>query len=182
MKIIEGTSNDLFEKFVILADEMCQRKNISFGVDYRKYQRLQEYLPDSHKMRIMVCEHKGESIGAIICSAIGDTGIYLLGATGPEGLRLHGSYLLQWRMIQWLKDCCMRYYDLGAFNPQLNPGVYHFKKGLAGKSDNEEVYLGEYLGAFNIRSWAVKNLIQQKNVRIFINLLKVRLANIKTIS
>lgn len=69
----------------------------------------------------------------LVGSAHGDTGIYLLGATSDEGMKTKGSYLLQWRMVQWLKERGCRWYDLGGINPETNPGVYHFKAGLSGK-------------------------------------------------
>jgi lipid II:glycine glycyltransferase (peptidoglycan interpeptide bridge formation enzyme) len=35
--------------------------------------------------------------------SIGDTGVYLFGATNDEGMKNKGSYLLQWKAIQWMK-------------------------------------------------------------------------------
>jgi lipid II:glycine glycyltransferase (peptidoglycan interpeptide bridge formation enzyme) len=35
-------------------------------------------------------------------------------------------------MIKWLKEHGFKYYDLGGIDPDINPGVYHFKKGLSG--------------------------------------------------
>jgi lipid II:glycine glycyltransferase (peptidoglycan interpeptide bridge formation enzyme) len=63
---------------------------------------------------------------------MGDSGIYLLGATSDDGLNARGAYLLQWTMIQWLKENGFKWYDLGGIDPQGNPGVYSFKKGLSG--------------------------------------------------
>jgi hypothetical protein len=63
---------------------------------------------------------------------MGDSAIYLLGATSDNGLDAKGSYLLQWTLIQWLKESGVRGYDLGGIDPQQNPGVYHFKRGLSG--------------------------------------------------
>jgi lipid II:glycine glycyltransferase (peptidoglycan interpeptide bridge formation enzyme) len=59
-------------------------------------------------------------------------GIYLLGATSEAGLNSKGAYLLQWSMIKWLKENGFKYYDLGGIDPDRNPGVYHFKKGVSG--------------------------------------------------
>jgi hypothetical protein len=63
---------------------------------------------------------------------MGDCGIYLFGGTSDEGMKQKGSYLLQWRMIQWLKENGVRFYNLGGINPITNPGVYHFKQGMNG--------------------------------------------------
>jgi lipid II:glycine glycyltransferase (peptidoglycan interpeptide bridge formation enzyme) len=48
-------------------------------------------------------------------------------------MKAKGSYLLQWRMMQWLRQRGCRWYDLGGINPQRNPGVYHFKSGFGGQ-------------------------------------------------
>ena len=149
LRLIEGTGDDLFATFAALAEEMCQRKGIVLGVDHARYRRVQKELPESHKMRIMICEANARPVGAVICSAIGDTGIYLLGATGEDGLKLNCSYLLQWRMLLWTKNKGMHYYDVGAFNRERNPGVFHFKQGIAGKTASEDVFLNEYDGSFS---------------------------------
>ena len=83
-------------------------------------------------MRILICEQKGVPVAGIVTSAMGDSAIYLLGATSDDGLNAKGAYLLQWTMIQWLKENGFRWYDLGGIDPQGNPGVYSFKKGLSG--------------------------------------------------
>ena len=111
---------------------MLDRKEYLPGVDYDEFREIQKDLPEPQKMRISVCEFQGKPVSTSIGSAIGNTGIYLLGATGTEGLNLKGSYLLQWRMIEWFKEKGCRWYDLGGINPEKNPGVYHFKAGLSG--------------------------------------------------
>ncbi len=64
---------------------------------------------------------------------MGNRAIYLLGATNEQGMKVKCAYLMQWRMIQWLKETEVVYYDLGGINPEKNPGVYHFKEGLGGQ-------------------------------------------------
>ena len=61
-------------------------------------------MPAPLKMQIFLCEKEGQLLNALIVTAIGDTAIYLLGATTDEGTKLKGAYLLQWRAIQWLKE------------------------------------------------------------------------------
>ena len=71
-------------------------------------------------------------MAGLVCSAIGESAIYLLGATNESGLKVKASYLLQWNMIQLLKEGRIRFYDLGGIDPVANPGVYHFKSGFSG--------------------------------------------------
>ena len=159
LNVIEGTSDELYGMFLTLADEMLDRKGFTSGVDYREYRRIQQNLPVPHKMDIMVCTVQGEPVCASIYSAMGDTGIYLLGATGRKALGLNGAYLLQWRMIERLKERGARYYDLGGIDPEHNPGVYKFKLGVAGRDGRDEEFPGEFHGCFTPQAKAVKWLL-----------------------
>jgi lipid II:glycine glycyltransferase (peptidoglycan interpeptide bridge formation enzyme) len=106
-------------------------------------------------MRIFLCEKDGQTLNAIVVSALGDSGIYLLGATSEEGLKPRGAYLLQWRALQWLKERGCRWYDLGGINPETNPGVFHFKSGLGGKDVRQLPALelsGNWMSTFCVRA------------------------------
>jgi hypothetical protein len=141
LKIIEGRGDDLYRVFQKMYCEMLSRKRFTDTVDIDKFRITQKELPHSLKMNIMICEYKGEPVSAAVTSAIGDTGEYVLGATSETGKRLKGSYLIQWRMIEWLKALNCRWYDLGGIDPESNPGVYHFKAGLGG---NDVRYIGQF--------------------------------------
>jgi hypothetical protein len=133
LTIREGTGDDLYAVFLSLYDSMMARKQFDTSVDVGEFRRVQARLPESQKLRILITEKEGRPMNGLVASAHGDTGIYLLGATCDEGMKTKGSYLLQWRMVQWLKERGCRWYDLGGINPETNPGVYHFKAGLSGK-------------------------------------------------
>jgi len=154
LKILEGTGDNLYQMFLKLQKQMHERKKYVPGVDYDEFREIQRDLPEPLKMRIIVCEYEGAPVTAAVVSAIGNTGIYLLGATGAQGLQLKGAYLSQWLMIQWLQTRGYRWYDLGGINPEKNPGVYHFKAGLSGK----EIY---HVGQFDI----CKSLLSAISVR-----------------
>ena len=81
-----------------------------------------------------------------------DSAIYLLGATADDGLNAKGAYLLQWNLIQWLKTKGVRWYDLGGIDPEGNPGVYSFKRGLSGL---DVCQLPPLVACNNIFSYAV---------------------------
>jgi lipid II:glycine glycyltransferase (peptidoglycan interpeptide bridge formation enzyme) len=151
LTLIEGTSDELYRTFFSLGKEMRERKKFVPGVDYETYGRIQADLPASLKMRIVICESQGEPICASVYSAIGDTGIYLLGATGDSGLRLNAGFLIHWHMIGRLKESGVRYYDLGGIDQIANPGVTDFKLGLAGRQGYEVELLGEFHGCFGFQ-------------------------------
>jgi hypothetical protein len=133
LSISEGIGPEFYERFMSVYGEMMARKHFETTVDVAEFQQMQQQLPSDLKMRIFLCEKAGKVLNALVVSAIGDTAIYLLGATSDEGLKLKGAYLLQWRAIQWLKERGCRWYDLGGIDPVRNPGVYEFKSGFGGQ-------------------------------------------------
>ena len=132
LKVIAGNGSEEYQTFCQLYYQMRQRKNFETTVDVEEFRRIQENLADAHRMRILICENQGIPVAGLIVSAMGDSAIYLLGATSDAGLNTKGAYLLQWTMIRWLKENGIRWYDLGGIDPEGNPGVYSFKKGFAG--------------------------------------------------
>jgi lipid II:glycine glycyltransferase (peptidoglycan interpeptide bridge formation enzyme) len=132
LMMVAGNGRDEYLKFCDMYHQMRRRKTFETTVDVDEFGRIQEDLPGSQRMRILICEDKGRPMAGLVVSAIGDSAIYLLGATSDEGLNSKGAYLLQWTMIQWLKENGFKSYDLGGIDPESNPGVYHFKRGLSG--------------------------------------------------
>lgn len=157
----EGTDARLYDVFISLLKEMYDRKNFPVGLDYSEFREIQRNLPESQKMKIMVCWSQNEPVCATICSALGKKGLYLFGATGNRGMNLNGSNLLQWRMIQWLREQGCSLYDLGGINPKINPHVYHFKKGVAGKSGEEIRLIGQYDAYATITGYALSMLFDK---------------------
>ena len=83
---------------------MRKRKTFETTVDVEEFGRIQEDLPECHRMRILICEDRGVPVAGLVASAMGDSAIYLLGATSDGGLNSKGAYLLQWTLIKWLKE------------------------------------------------------------------------------
>ncbi len=135
LAVSEDDSDTWFPRFRHLLQQMQARKGFQASSDIEQFQRMQRALPAGQKMKVIMCEGDGIALAGLIGTAMGDTGIYLFGATSEAGMRCKAGYLLQWRMIEWLKIRGVTHYDLGGINPERNPGVYHFKRGLGG-SDN----------------------------------------------
>jgi lipid II:glycine glycyltransferase (peptidoglycan interpeptide bridge formation enzyme) len=133
LTVVDGSGIEAYDRFLEAYTAMMQRKQFETTVDVVQFRKMQLQLLDGLKMRTFVCEKDGRLLNAMVVSALGQTGIYLLGATSNEGLNSKGSYLLQWRVIQWLKENGFRWYDLGGIDPARNPGVFHFKQGLGGQ-------------------------------------------------
>ncbi len=152
LEVIEGTEDDLFSDFIGLYHDLLERKKFQEPNDINEFRAIQKELPPGFKMRIFLCRSEGMNSAGVICANTGETGIYLFGATNDIGMANKGSYLLQWKAIQWMKQTGCRYYNLNGINPAVNPGNYHFKSGLAGKNGKDVHYLGRfdcYSGAFS---------------------------------
>lgn len=132
LRVTEGRSLGEYDVFCKLYDQMWEQKKFTTSVRIEEFRRVQEGLPANQRMRISICEHRERPVAALVCSAIGDSAVYLLGATNEEGRKLKASYVLQWANVESLKSRGARYYDLGGIDPVANPGVYHFKSGFNG--------------------------------------------------
>jgi len=148
LTIVQGNSDELFEKFNELYDEMYARKKIvGYDPAIKKYREMQATTPDHLKFTIMVCEFENEPIAANVISAMGDTGMYFFGATSERAIKenLRGAYLLHWQTIEWLKNQGYSWYDLRGYDPTSYPGVSRFKAGLGG----DIVSFAEFTGCTN---------------------------------
>lgn len=133
LEIRSGKGPADFELFARLYGEMLNRKGFETTINIDEFRQFYEVLHARSELILLLCRAGDDIVSGIICSALGNKGIYTLGATSNSGLQSKGAYLLQWSMICWLKENGFRYYDLGGIDPELNPGVYHFKKGLSGQ-------------------------------------------------
>jgi lipid II:glycine glycyltransferase (peptidoglycan interpeptide bridge formation enzyme) len=166
LKIIAGNGIEEYRTFCRMYQQMWKRKAFQTTVDVEEFGRIQESLPETHRMRVLICEQSGVPVAGIVISAMGNSGIYLLGATSDDGLNAKGAYLLQWNMIQWLKDIGFKWYDLGGIDPLRNPGVFSFKRGLSGSDGSQ---LTPLVGCNNVVSSAVvrASLVANRVVRKF---------------
>jgi lipid II:glycine glycyltransferase (peptidoglycan interpeptide bridge formation enzyme) len=159
LSVLEGTDDGLYERFARMYREMIDRKRFRSSVDIDLFAEVQRNLPEEQKMRIFLCECRGVAVAAAIGTCIGDTGIYLFGATSDDGKELN---LLQWRMIAWMKERGCRRYDLGGIDPEGNPGVYHFKKGIS-NAEVRHIPRHEANGK-RLSAWALRGGEQCRNL------------------
>ncbi len=132
LTVTAGDGVEEYRAFCQIYSEMRRRKTFDTTVDAAEFERIQQTLPLSQRMRVLLCHEKGNLVAGLVASAMGDSAIYLLGATSDAGLNAKGAYLLQWTLISWLRERGVVWYDLGGIDPEVNPGVYHFKRGLSG--------------------------------------------------
>ena len=144
LEIIEGTEDELFDIFMSIFNEMLERKKFIDDGETRNFYLTQKKLPNNLKMKIFICKSDNKPCAGVVCTAMGRKAIYLLGATNNEGMKNKSSYLLQWRVLQWLKEIDCHWYDLHGINPEKNPGVYEFKSGLCHNNGKKVTFLGHF--------------------------------------
>jgi len=142
--VLEGSGDDLFKLFIDLYKEMLARKQFTEPNDIFKFRTMQKSLPIDSKMRIFIATSYGIPTAGAICSLVGQTGVYLFGATSLIGMKNNGSYLVQWKIIQWLKEMGAFFYDLNGINPERNPGTWKFKDGLSGRNGRDLSFVGQF--------------------------------------
>lgn len=155
--ILQGDTPDLFRAFTDLYHEMYSRKQIvGYNPDVDRYRDVQENLCDHLKFVVLLCKYEGEAVAANVVSALGDTGMYVFGATSDRAIseNLRASYLLHWRTIQWLKERGFRWYDMRGYDPERHPGISQFKAGLNGGI----IKFAEFIGCHNPVSLATVKL------------------------
>lgn len=158
LQILEGTSDELFGSFVDIYKEMHDRKQFVETSNVNEFRAIQRDLPESLKMRVAIALSDGRAAAAVVCSDIGDTGVYLFGATSDAGLSTKASYVLQWRVVAHLKSRGVKLYNLHGINPATNPGTYKFKLGLCGRRGKDVHYLGTFESSDSLSSRVVVNL------------------------
>ncbi|UFS71085.1 peptidoglycan bridge formation glycyltransferase FemA/FemB family protein [Geomonas sp. RF6] len=142
--LAEGTGDDLFSDFLEIYRETKERKKFLETTNVQQFRTVQATLPEEFKMRLFIAYNGEKPAAGLIVSGIGDTGVFLFGGTSDAGLTSKGSYLLQWKALNWLRENGSSWYNLAGINPLTNPGTYHFKIGLCGKNGKEVSSLGTY--------------------------------------
>ena len=144
LTIQSGTTEDLFATFIGIYERMLKRKQFAPSADIQKHLRIQQALPAHLKMRVVIASSGADACAGAIYSALGDTAVYLFGATDETGMRTSASYLVQWEVLKALKDVGIKHYDVNGVDQIANPGTYHFKRGLAGRHGVPVTFLGQF--------------------------------------
>jgi hypothetical protein len=146
LEIRQGTSVQYYEEFLPVYHDLLRRKGLTPYINIDRWIRLQKVIPDTEKPHFFMAYYEGAAIAGILVSSLGDIGLPIVSANNSTGLKFFASYLLHWRVIEWLKENGCSYYDLGGIDPENNPGTYHFKKGLKG---NEVSFIGRFVHCSN---------------------------------
>lgn len=139
-------SKDKIDDFCELMNQTGQRDG--FNVRPKSYfLNILKFLGDD--ARLYMAYYNGKPVaGAIAIRSSFNVMKYQYGASSNANRNLYASYLIQWEMIKWGKECGCKVYDFGGisgdFTNKSNPhyGLYRFKQGFGG-------YSKEFVGEFD---------------------------------
>ncbi len=132
LAVRRGSDRQIFGKFCSLFSRFRQQKTFKVDLDAAFFMKVHDRMEPSARFDVALAEKDGQVVAGHVASMLGDTCVYLLGATEKAGLETKASYLLQWHVITKAKERGFRRYDLGGIDPVGNHGVFHFKRGLGG--------------------------------------------------
>jgi len=133
LEIRAGNDLSLLDVFCGLYLDLTTRKRFEVPLGAAFYRRLQALLPEEEKLHVAIAYDGDCPVAGHVASMLGDSCIYVLGASSTKGRETKAAYLLQWHVITEAKRRNLRWYDLGGIDPEGNPGVYRFKSGLGGR-------------------------------------------------
>ena len=158
LTVEEGGSIDTFNDFKKLYKSMIERKNYLNPVDIHKFSFMFNRSNATIRPWVIVCYQNGIPQAGGVFSILGEAGIYFLGATNEAGMKSKASYLVQWRIINYLKQAGFKYYDLGGVSPERTPTTFHFKAGLCGKNPKLVYRLGDFYCCSSLLSYLTVSL------------------------
>ncbi|NUB28572.1 GNAT family N-acetyltransferase [Azospirillum brasilense] len=143
LEIVEGSAPEILDAIDDLFIQTQRRKGFR-AFDSRTLTKVHRALPDGMKMHAVMASHNGEPVAGVVVSLLGDTALMQNSATAEAGLPLNAAFLVHWKAMQWVKANGGKRYDLHGVNAQVNPGVHLFKRGFAGKGEEERVFIGTF--------------------------------------
>jgi hypothetical protein len=177
-----GTEETLFNNAFIIYKQLLERKKFEPFIDIKQFFQLQNVLPEIYKLKVLICFNNQEKIAFILWSDIGDCAVALFAGTSRKALNTYASFFSWWKLIEFLKEKGLKYFDLGGINPQRNPGSYQFKAGICKNIGKEVSYIGEFNASDDFISALFMNIIQfGKKVDLKLNffLEKIKKSNLK---
>lgn len=164
--------DEAMRQFEELYETMWSRKQFETGVTVSSFRRLQQLLPPDEKLTIHLAYQDGMLAAGHVSSTLGDTCVYVLGASNDMGRDCKASYCLQWHAMLAAKQAGAKWYDLGGIDPAKNPGVYHFKAGLGGVDTH-------FVGSFDCHPQGVGRYLVPLAERVYRTLGRFRRAKVE---
>jgi len=155
-----GDEEQHFDVFLRQHESLIAEKGFETSVTPAFLRALQDALPKSRKMLVVLAYHENELLGSVLMAFYGDTAEYLAGNTTDQGRRLGAGHLMLWRAIEAVQERGYRYLDVSGMDPIQTPeGILTFKQGL-----NAEPYRFSnnlYAGVGGPITWALHRFVSR---------------------
>lgn len=130
LEIEIGTDRSFQTRFMALFGNMVDTKNFDVQVDPRSVFALPA---ESIGLHILIATKDGEDAAGHVLSLLGDTAVYLFGASNDHGRSAKAGYWMNWQAMKLAHSRGYKWYDMGGIDPESNPGGYRFKKRMGGQ-------------------------------------------------
>ena len=129
----EAAAPDRLADFDALYQAMSDRKRFPDDSPYSSVGSFIANSPAGSEPRLFLVRKDSELLAGAIIFTLGQTAVYLYGATNAAALPLRAGYLMHWEIIRWLRaNTAARWYDLGGTDGFQ--GLHQFKKGMVGQA------------------------------------------------
>lgn len=132
IEIVETVDPRDFALIAPMLSELEDRKQFRSAHNVAFFERVQRASSPWQRFKLHFAYLDGRILSGSLTSFAGDTAVLLLAASNEEGRRTRASNRIQWRLVEEAARAGLRWYDAGGIDPEANPGVYSFKKGLNG--------------------------------------------------
>ena len=129
LTIEQGGGKVAVERFLALFGTMRDTKNFDVYVDPHLFFNLPA---NGIGLEVLIATKDGRDAAGHVISMLGDSAVYLFGATNELGRAMKAGYLLNWHAMLLAKERGFAWYDLGGIDPDANPGGHRFKKRMGG--------------------------------------------------
>ncbi len=140
--IVSEWTNPTAQQIASLTEEMSQFKKLGNKrevIDQTTESLLRNFQNDI--LMVKCTNSDGELLAMRGAVMLGYKAFDLFAAASPAGRKEYASNLCFWKLIELCGREGITQYDLSGVDPQRNPGVYNFKKGIGAL---DFTYLGEW--------------------------------------
>ncbi len=142
LKVVEHEVSEAYATFAELHRVMVERKRFQCDDAVEAVPQLADVLPRAMSPKIYLAYEGDRAVAGAVIGTHGDMACYLYGASSEGGAARNAGYLLQWHIIEQLRQGEQRWYDLGG--EALDPGLRQFKRGLVGRQGEIFATPGEF--------------------------------------
>lgn len=106
------------------------------------YERMYELFAPEGNAHLLLAEHEGRLLSALLIIGYGDTAAYKMGGWSGERSGIRPNELAHWMGMQWARDRGHRYYDFEGFPPAVAHALRRHEDPEEAKSGTSWFKLG----------------------------------------